>query len=398
MVERVVDEAIGVWGEPAGYDLGTYTFIIDYLPWVNGDGMEHRNSTIVTSTRTIANRAERLASLGTISHEFFHSWNMERLRDRELEPFDFYGENMSSELWLGEGFTYYYSPLINRRAGFMTDDEFAANMGGAIVGTIRSPARRHGSPMDMSRAAVFVDGTTFLDPTNVANTFLSYYTWGSVVAMGLDLTLRERFNRTLDDYMRLLWKDYGKHQSAAFAPVRPYTLPDLRNALSSLTGDAQFAKDFFLRYVEGPEVPDFGKLLDPAGFKLVIDSVETPYLGASLDDDSAGVFVNWSVEGGTAYAAGIANRDIIYSVDGIAVKSADSLQAIIARHKVGDVVQMGVEQQKVRRTIPLHLAGRRGMKIETYEKAGLSPSQDMLRFRAAWLGSRVKAGIQSSAY
>ena len=89
MGRDIVDEAIAMWGEPAGYDLGTYTFIIDYLPWANGDGMEHRNSTIITSTRGIGDRAARTSRLGTFSHEFFHSWNMERLRSKAIEPFNF---------------------------------------------------------------------------------------------------------------------------------------------------------------------------------------------------------------------------------------------------------------------------------------------------------------------
>ena len=388
MGRNIVDEAIAVWGEPAGYDNGTYTFLIDYLPWANGDGMEHRNSTVITSTRTISSREQRIARLGTFSHEFFHSWNMERLRSKGIEPFNFEGEDMSGELWFGEGFTNYYGPLIIRRAGFYTDEQFLSMMGGEIIGTINSPARLHGSPVDMSRDAVFFDGATYLDPTNRQNIFISYYTWGSVVAMGLDLTLRERFGKTLDDYMRLLWRDYGKHQSNALAPKRPYTIADLRTALATFTGDAAFAKDFFSRYVEGKEVPDFVKLLAPAGFKLDVAAAATPYLGASLDDDSTGVFVNSSVEGGSTYLAGIANGDVIHAVDNVPVTSADSLQALIKRHKVGDVVRVGVTQQTVRRTIPMTIRGRREMTVMTYEKAGLPVTAEIQRFRENWLGSK----------
>jgi predicted metalloprotease with PDZ domain len=387
MVERVVDESIAVWGEPAGYDLGTYTFLIDYLPWANGDGMEHRNSTVISSTQNLSDRQHRIARLPTITHEFFHSWNMERLRDSELEPFNFEGEDMSSGLWLGEGFTNYYGPLINRRAGFFNDDQFAADLGGAIVATIQSPARAHGSPVEMSRKALYFDGGSYLDPTNRQNTFLSYYTWGSVIAIGLDLTLRERFNKTLDDYMRLLWRDFGRHQSASFAPTRPYTLGGLQSALATLTGDAAFAKDYFDRYIYGRDVPDFAKLLAPAGFTLDMNS-GTPFLGASLDDDSTGVFVNSTIEGGSAYAAGIANGDIVQSVNGVAVNTGDSLQAIISRKKVGDVVQLGIEQQKTHRTIQMKIRGRRDMKVITFEKAGLPVTPEIQRFRQSWLGSR----------
>ena len=388
MGRNIVDEAIAMWGEPAAYDVGTYTFIIDYLPWASGDGMEHRNSTIITSTRGIGDRAARISRLGTFSHEFFHSWNMERLRSKAIEPFNFADEAMSSELWLGEGFTNYYGPLIIRRAGYTTDEQFASQWSGEIVGTIQSPARNHGSPADMSRNAVFFDGSAFPDPVNRQNTFLSYYTWGSVVAIGLDLTLRAQFGKTLDDYMRQLWRDFGRHQTAGFAPARPYTSADLRTALASFTRDAKFAKDFFDRYIDGREVPDFARLLAPAGFHLAVDSVEKPYLGAALDNDSTGVFVNWSQEGGSMYDAGIANGDIVFSIDGARVTSTASLNEMISNRKSGDIVQVGVEQHRSRRTVPMKLRGQRGMKIVTYETAGLPITPEIRRFRQSWLGSK----------
>lgn len=386
-VHQIVDEEVAIWGEPAGYDLGTYTFILDYLPWASGDGMEHRNSTIITGSTPIPDRAAQLRKLQTIAHEFFHSWNMERLRSKGIEPFDFERENMSGELWLGEGFTNYYGPLVVRRSGFITDEDFIRSFGGEIVGTILSPARRHGTPVTMSENAVFFDGGTYQDPANRQNTFLSYYTWGSVVACGLDLILREKYHLTLDDYMRALWRDYGSRQNAAWAPARPYTIRDLETELATLTKDAPFARDFLRRYVEGSDVPDFATLLKPAGVLLQSDSAETPYLGASLDDDTTAVFVNWSQEGGSAFGAGISSGDRIYAVDGTATTSIDSLNAILKRHKPGDVVQVDVMAREVRRTIPMKIVGRRGMRIISYETAGLQVTDAMRAFRQSWLGS-----------
>ena len=89
---------------------GHYTFLADYLPWASGDGMEHRNSTVITSARTLG--ADRADLLDTVAHEFFHGWNVERIRPASLEPFDFERANISGELWLGEGFTQYYAPLV----------------------------------------------------------------------------------------------------------------------------------------------------------------------------------------------------------------------------------------------------------------------------------------------
>jgi predicted metalloprotease with PDZ domain len=269
-----VAEQMAVFRDHPGFDHGSYTFIADYRPGVNGDGMEHRNSTIVTTSRNIADHAARMAVLGTISHEFFHAWNMERLRAKALEPFDFERDNMSDELWLGEGFGNYYGPLTIRRAGLSTDQEFLSDLGGEVLGVIRAEGRKHGTPVTMSRLAPFFDGASWRDPTNIQNTFISYYTWGSTVAIALDLALRSRYNTTLDDYMRALWKDFGSHQSKGFAPQKPYTMADARAELVRLTKDAAFANDFFNRYIEGSEVPDYATLFANAGVLIVTEGAD----------------------------------------------------------------------------------------------------------------------------
>jgi len=148
-VEKIVREERGVYGEFAPYDGGTYTFIADYLPWNNGDGMEHRNSTIVTSSSSI--RGNRAGLLSTISHEFFHSWNVERIRPRSLEPFNFDEANMSGELWLAEGFTNYYGPLTLQRAGLTRLAEFAATLASAVNAVTFSPGRQVRTAEEMSQ-------------------------------------------------------------------------------------------------------------------------------------------------------------------------------------------------------------------------------------------------------
>lgn len=392
LTRKVVAEQMAVFGEVPGFDNGVFTFIADYLPWASGDGMEHRNSTIVSSTASLAGESGRMRVLSTIAHEFFHAWNMERLRSRAIEPFDFQRDNMSDELWLGEGFTNYYEPLSIRRAGLYTDDQFLSEMGGAVMAVVNSPARRHGSAVEMSRAAPFFDGASWRDPTRVANTFLSYYTWGSTIGIALDLMLRDGHNTTLDAYMRLLWQDFGRFQSRSFAPERPYTMRDLRVALGKLTKDTAFANDFFRRYVEGSDVPDYVPLFARAGFLMRADSVVQPYVGSSMADDTTAVFVNWSAEGGSFYAAGISSGDRVLKVDGTPVTTASALLAIVARRKVGDTITLEVEQRTQRRTVPVKLVGRPQWTITTYEKAGLPVTTEMRRFRESWLGSKVTSG------
>jgi predicted metalloprotease with PDZ domain len=388
MVKRVVAEEEAMMRESPGYDFGTYTFIADYLPWARGDGMEHRNSTTLTS-RLALDSAGRVALIGTVAHEFFHAWNMERLRSRALEPFDFDRENMSGDLWFGEGFTNYFDDLTTRRAGFMNDTEYASAIGGAINGVVNSPARQQASAVGMSMLAPFFDGASWLDAPVAPNRFISYYTWGSIIGLGLDLTLRQRYNTTLDEYMRTLWRDFGKHQSPALAPMRPYTRDDLRASLARLTKDSAFANDFFRRYVEGTEVQDFAPLLAQAGFKVTTDSVPKPFVGASMDNDSTGVFINWSSANGSMYAAGINNGDIVHSLDGVPVSTIDSLNAVVGRKKVGDVMQVDFTTRDGRRTVPMKLVGLPPVRVVTYESLGMPVTEGMRTFRRNWLESRI---------
>ncbi len=389
MAKRVVAEEVAAWGAPAGYDFGTYTFLADYLPWANGDGMEHRNSTVITSRRSLATPQERRGNLTTLSHEFFHSWNVERLRPRSLEPFDFERENMSGELWFAEGFTSYFDRLFVRRAGYFTDDEYAGVLTDPVNTVVTAPGRRHFSAVGMSMQAPFVDAAVSIDPTNRANTFISYYTYGSALGLALDLTLRDRFNLTLEDYMRAMWRRFGQYQTRALAPARPYTLADLRRVLGDVTRDSAFANDFFNRYVEGQEAPDFARLLATAGFQVKHSGAGRPSFGASMDDDTTRVFINWTTENGSAWSAGISGGDLVYAVDGEPTPSVAVLAAIIAKHKVGDVVSADIMQRGERRTVPVTLRESPTVEVTTYEKAGVPLTDAMRARRTEWLRSRV---------
>jgi predicted metalloprotease with PDZ domain len=284
-VERIVREAARVFGEFPAFEGNTYTFIADYIPSASGDGMEHRNSTVVTSRDSI--RANRLGLLDTISHEFFHAWNVERIRPRALEPFNFEDANMSGELWLAEGFTSYYGPLVMLRAGVSEIDGFTDAVASLINTVQTSPGRRFGSVEDMSRLAPLVDGAASIDPTNFDNTFVSYYTWGAAVGLGLDLTLRDRSNGmvTLDHFMQALWQKHGKPGGKAPGYVdAPYTTADLKAALAAVAGDAAFADEFFARYIQGREIVDYERLLGRAGLVVRLASPLRAVAGEPRED------------------------------------------------------------------------------------------------------------------
>jgi predicted metalloprotease with PDZ domain len=386
--KRIVAEEKAVFGELPRYDYGTYTFLADYLPWVAGDGMEHRNSTVIISTRPLSTGA--LANAATLAHEYFHSWNMERIRSAAIEPFDFTSADMSGALWFGEGFTQYYTDLPLKRAGLIPLEEYARRTGRTVNAVVNSPGRRYRSPVEMSRLAPFVDAATSIDPNNFGNTFISYYTWGSAIGLGLDLTLRERYGKTLDDYMRAMWREFGSKQ-ANHTPQRPYSIDDLRRTLGEVAGDTAFANDFFRRYVTGREVPDYGRLLAPAGLLLRKANAGSAWLGGSFRFEEGHPVLESRARVGTPlYDAGLDAGAVVLSIDGRTPASAEELAALLAAHRPGDVVPVAFELRGERFETRLTLAEDPTLEIVTYEEAGRPVSPEMARFRESWLGSHSR--------
>ena len=389
-VERIVRETRRVYGEYPAFDGDAYTFIADYLPWAGGDGMEHRNSTILTSSSSI--RSNRLGLLDTAAHEFFHAWNVERIRPRSLEPFDFENANMSGELWFAEGFTSYYGPLVLLRAGLTETDDFTGDMATFINRVQMSPGRGLRSPEEMSRLAPFVDAATSIDRTSASNTFISYYTWGAAIALGLDLTLRDRTDGTvtLDHYMQALWQQHGKPGGRAPGYVdRPYTMNDLRNTLASVSGDTRFADDFFARFIQGRDVVNYERLLARAGFVRRLASPGRACAGQlRLQDAGGGPRVAAAVPfGSPAYQAGLERDDVILAVAGRDVAGAADFGRVISGRQPGDEVPVVFERRGQRVTGMLRLAESPQIQIVPAENLGQTLTEEQRRFREAWLSS-----------
>jgi len=388
-IKKVVAEQIGVFGEPAPYDGGTYTFIADYLPWASGDGMEHRNSTAISSSTSLARNPDGI--LATMSHEFFHSWNMERIRSAQIEPFDFLRSDPSDALWFGEGFTNYFDALFIRRAGLSADSTYLQRLGGQVNAVIQTPARRYRSALDASREAPFVDAATSIDPTNFGNTFLSYYTWGAGIATGLDLTIRGKYpGKSLDGFMRLMWQRFGRNEQP-FVVKQPYTVDDIQRTLGEYLGDRAFANDFFRRYVRGRDAMDYAVLLAQAGVLLRQAEPNAAWAGdLRLAYDSGGAELrSQAIVGTPLYAAGIDRGDRIVSVGGAAVASEAAWTAALAAHKPGDTVPVVFEQRGMQRTARLTFAADPRLEAVTFESVGQQPTAKEEAFRASWLASRA---------
>jgi predicted metalloprotease with PDZ domain len=384
MAQRVVQAQIALFGgDVPDFDFGTYTFLADYLPHVSGDGMEHRNSTYLTNSSSLTEAD--FAQIGTLSHEFLHAWNVERLRPAELEPFDFTRANPTPSLWFAEGFTTYYGPLTIRRAGVSTVDEFLEGLSATLSFVVNGPGRRYGSPQEMSLRAPFTDAATAIDPTNHSNIFTSYYPYGAIVALALDLELRQRFpGRTLDDYMRRLWQTHGVTE-------RPYSPQDLRDALAAVTGDAGFAAQFFETRVEGSDLPDFEPLLRQAGLLLRRSHEGRAWAGSAgfAVEDGVVTLESNSEVATPLYVAGLDRGDEIVRLGQSQIDSEADWEEALSRHAPGDEVEIGFIQRGRERSATLALAADPALEVVRFENANLQPSAAQLAFREAWLGAET---------
>jgi len=375
----VIAQHYALFGQAPRYDYGTYTFIADYMPQIAGDGMEHRNSTIITDKRSLADA--KFAQINTLSHEFVHSWNVERLRPAELEPFDFTRANPTPSLWFAEGFTQYYGPLMIRRAGEMSIDDFLANLGGTLNYVVNGAGRRYGGPEEMSLRAPFVDAAKAIDQVN-PNIFISYYPYGAMVALALDLQLRQRYpGLSLDTYMRHLWTTQGDTE-------RKYTPADLERALGEVTRDPAFAKAFFDTSVHASGLPDYAPLLAQAGLTLRPADAGAGWLGLAMEAGDGGVVVGTPPQpSAPAYAAGLERGDMILSIDGKPVTDVAAAQAALGGHRPGDRIAVRYLQRGVQRDATLRFAANPAFEVVRSETAGATVTPAQLAFRRAWLGA-----------
>jgi predicted metalloprotease with PDZ domain len=391
-VEKLVGEARAVFGELPAFE-APYTVIADFLPWASEDAMEHRNSAVLTSSGRLRVPHEQRDLLSKVAHEIFHSWNGERIRPRSLEPFKFDQPNPATELWLVEGFTHYYQPLLTRRTGFFSIDEFVDRIGQMVDRIVRSPARTHRSVEDVSRAAQYIDQAAWNDPTNFANQQESYYDWGAVIALGLDLSLRARSGGsvTLDDYMRRLWQDFGRGAAGAPGTVsRTFTTADLRETLAAVAGDRAFAAEFFDRYVHGREVVELGPLLARAGLTLERRYPGRAWMGPLVIDFSSGEprVAEPTAEGTPIYAAGVDRGDELVAIAGVGITSAAHIEEAVSRHRPGDELRLSIRQRGLARDVVVTLAEDPSLHIVRSESRGRPLGGAERMFRERWLESR----------
>lgn len=377
-VPKIVEAAAALFGD-LPYD--NYTFMLMTHPTARG-GLEHLNSTALIWRRFDFRSAPRYKEfLSLVAHEFFHLWNVKRIRPDALGPFDYTAENYTRLLWVAEGFTSYYETLLLRRAGIMNDREYLDALAATINTIQRTPGRNE---MSVEEASFDAWIKYYRPDENSVNSQISYYDKGALVGMLLDLEIRRRTAgaRSLDDVMRALYTDFAKRE-------RNFTPEDLQRTAERIAGAS--LEDFFNSYVRGTKelpydelFPAFGLTLDRTGGR----TTPRPFFGANLTQTGDRLNVTNVPSDSPAYAADINAGDQIIALDGNRM-TLENFNARIAERKPGDTVQLTVFRNDELRTIPVKL----GTTAEgTYRIiAAPTPTDEGRKLYEGWLGTQLSS-------
>jgi predicted metalloprotease with PDZ domain len=384
-VQKIVEAEIALFGDIPYHD---YTFIL-HLRSNTGGGLEHLNSTALGFRRfgfKDDDGYRRFDSL--VAHEFFHLWNVKRIRPDALGPFDYTKENYTKLLWVAEGITEYYGQLILQRAGLVSDQFYLAHLASQIQDMQDSPGRLLMSAEEASFNAWIKE---YRPDENSVNSQISYYDKGELLGLLLDLEMRRRTNnaKSLDDVMRMLYTDFYKRG-------RNYTPADFQKVCETLAGGS--LERFFARYVRGREELPYNESLAAAGLQLnttgegeMMVPPAFSYLGADLEETNGIVTVTRVPAGTPAYEQGLNAKDQILALDGVRVNQ-ELLETLIRQKPIGSVVRLTVFRNDDLRTLEIKLGSR---VIVPYRIFQLPSRTDLQRqIYESWMSPTVQNRLQ----
>lgn len=333
-------------------------------------GLEHNNSHISIVNPQSAQNPDNVA--GLFSHEFFHTWNVKRIRPAEMFPYDYSRENETPSLWVSEGFTNYYGIVAMYRAGLMDEKMFLARAGGAAAGVEGNDARNYISPADSSTSTWlgYDTGTAFE---------ISYYGQGQNLGALLDLSIRNdtKGEKGLDDVMRTLYKNFYEKQKG-------FTTEDLIGVFNNLT--KRDYKDFIRRYVRGVEVPPYEQIFGYAGLKAEKKVEKQMRLGWNTRaNPSGGVDIADIDPNGATAKAGLKIGDTVFSIDGMELKGGGLTgeQRTQLVGKIGQTVETKLKRGSENLSIQVTITGFDSVSYQITEVPSATPEQ--MKIRESWL-------------
>ena len=376
VVQKIVETETGMFGVIPYHD---YTFILHLRSNIGG-GIEHLNSTSLGFRRFgFSNDSGYRRFAALVAHEFFHLWNVKRIRPDALGPFDYTKENYTRLLWVAEGITEYYGNLMVRRAGLTSDKDYLDQLARSIRSVENTPGRLEMSAEEASFNAWIKE---YRPDENSDNSQISYYDKGELLGLLLDLEIRGRSNngKSLDDVMRYLYHEF-------YEKNRNYTPADFQKACELMAGSS--LDDFFSRYVRGKDELNYDAALHAAGLKLnrigsddMTAPPARPFLGAELEQTGERLMVT-SVRSGTpAYEEGLNARDQIVALDGVRVNK-DLFESLIGGKRPGDTIHLTIFREDNLRTLDIKLGGRVDAPYQIEQEP--SPTEAQKQIYRSWL-------------
>lgn len=390
--KRIVETELEFWGGKPPY--GDYTFICHVYPGARG-GLEHRNSTVlgIDSFRFHPRKEYEEQVLSLIAHEFFHTWNVKRIRPAVLGPFNYSEENYTRLLWVFEGITSYYDGLLVRRAGLMSPKRYLKVLADRVAALEKQPGRRRQSLAESS----FDTWIKLYRPNEHSpNTSISYYLKGELVGLLLDLHLRAETDgrASLDDVMRELWRRW-------LADGRGIDEDEFERVAEEVSG--LDLSRFFRRAVHSTDELDFGAALEPFGLRVVKKSKgeggddpegPTPWLGVETETKDGLLAVKHVYESSPAREGGLDAGDLLLALDGYRV-APDTFAKRLRSFEPGRRVEVSFFRREQLRSETITLAKRFELEyaIEPVEKA----DRRQTRLRDAWMGALDAEASKASA-
>jgi predicted metalloprotease with PDZ domain len=352
-----------------------------------GGGIEHLNSTSLGFQRHRFADAQGWRSFyGLVAHEFFHLWNVKRIRPDALGPFDYTRENYTRSLWVAEGITSYYGDLMVRRAGLVTDREYLEGLARDIQDYQNTPGRLQ---MSAEEASFNTWIKEYRPDENSVNSQISYYDKGELLGLLLDLEIRRSSHnaKSLDDVMRYLYHEF-------YEKNRNYTPADFQKACELMAGSS--LQDFFTKYVRGRDEMPYNAFLSAAGLQLEQGGMpfgatgDRPaklkgYLGADVEDSGDFINVRDVRAGSPAYEQGLNAKDKIVALDGARVNK-ESFEARIASKRSGDIAHITVFRNDDLRTIDIRLSATVDAPYRIVPSS--SSTNEQKRIYQSWLNGR----------
>jgi len=326
-ITTIIEEATNVIGENPCTD---YTFLIHNTHSGSG-GLEHLNSTSLICNRWGYTGNGHIRFLGLVSHEYFHLWNVKRIRPFELGPFNYENENYTDLLWICEGFTSYYDDIILRRSGLIGVHRYL----NIVANTVNFIENSPGNKIQPVAEASFDAWIKYYRPNeNSANSTISYYTKGALIGTLLDLEIihQTKGEKSLDDVMRFLYKEYYKKQK------RGFTAEEFQQVAEKTSGTN--LDDFFRDYVYGTVPIDYARYLGYAGLELTDDreGMSRPILGIRTVNSGGRLSIRSVSKESAAWDYGLNVHDEILGLNEFRVRNKEDLDKQIKRHLPGDTV------------------------------------------------------------